>query len=157
VTLADCIWASPNSLIGLVFLPIARFRDGGFEIVDGVLELHGPLIAWILRHCVPIRGGAAAVTLGHVVLGRDRHSLSVTRTHERVHVRQYERWGPAFIPAYLLAATWGLATRAGVYHGNVFERAAVQGELARQRLVPEQMTSRSATDQRPDTKWSRRS
>jgi hypothetical protein len=68
------------------------------------------------------------MTLGHVVLGRDREALAQTRAHERVHVRQYERWGPAFIPAYLLASLWGFVTGAGAYHGNAFERAAFKGE-----------------------------
>jgi hypothetical protein len=122
------VWALPNSLIGLAFVPIAALPQGGLEVVDGVLELHGPLIAWMLRYCVPIHGGATAITFGHVVLGCDRESLSQTRAHERVHVRQYERWGPLFIPAYLIAAVWGVVTGAGPYHGNVFERAAFEGE-----------------------------
>jgi len=122
------IWASPNSLIGLVFAPIVGLTGGGLALVQGVLELHGPFIAWMLRTCVPIRGGAAAITFGHVVLGRDRHALAATRTHERVHVRQYERWGPAFIPAYLVAAVWGLVMGAGAYQGNVFELEAIRGE-----------------------------
>jgi hypothetical protein len=43
-------------------------------------------------------------------------------------VRQYERWGPAFLPAYLAAALWGAARGAGAYHGNFFERQAFDGE-----------------------------
>jgi hypothetical protein len=42
-----------------------------------------------------------AITLGHVVLATTESALKKTRSHERVHVRQYERWGPFFIPAYL--------------------------------------------------------
>ena len=38
------------------------------------------------------------------VLGIDEFWLNETRAHERVHVRQYEHWGPLFIPAYLGAA-----------------------------------------------------
>lgn len=41
------------------------------------------------------------MTLGHVILGQHRQGLAWTRDHEQVHVRQYERWGPFFIPAYL--------------------------------------------------------
>lgn len=128
MAIAQYIWASPNSLIGLVFVPIVCLTRGGLEVVDGVLEMHGPFIAWVLRHCVLMRGGAAAITFGHVVLGRDRQLLSSTRTHERVHVRQYERWGPFFIPAYLLASLWGVLTGEGAYHGNIFERAAMRLE-----------------------------
>ena len=128
LSLARYIWAFPNSLIGLAFVPIVGLSRGGLEIVDGVLELHGPFLDWVLRYCVPMHGGAAAITFGHVVLGRDRESLAQTRAHERGHVRQYERWGPAFLPAYLLAAVWGFITGAGAYYGNVFERAAMKCE-----------------------------
>jgi hypothetical protein len=124
------IWAFPNTLIGLLFVPGALFR-GGLQIVDGVLEVHGAFISWMLRHVVLLPGGASAVTLGHVVLARDRQSLAVTRAHERVHVRQYELWGPAFIPAYVVASMCGLVTGAGVYYGNRFERQALQHEHSR--------------------------
>jgi hypothetical protein len=122
-------WAAPNSLIGLLFVPLAVFGRGGTRIVDGVLEVHGPPISWLLRHCVIMPGGASAMTLGHVVLGCDRRSLSSTRAHERVHVRQYERWGPAFIPAYLLASVWALIAGTGAYYGNRFEREALKKGL----------------------------
>ena len=124
MSLRRYIWASPNSLVGLLFVPTVVFSNGGFRIVDGVLEVHGAFIAWVLRHCIPLPGGALAMTFGHVVLGRDTEALSRTRVHERVHVRQYEVWGPAFMPAYLVAGIWGLVTGAGVYHGNWFEREA---------------------------------
>src|SRR5687768_108760 len=88
------LWALPNTVIGLVFLPLAA--RGGIAIVSGVLELHGPLVGAVLRRAVPMPGGAAAMTFGHVVIGRDQCALDLTRAHERVHVRQYERWGPAF-------------------------------------------------------------
>jgi hypothetical protein len=128
MALGRYLWASPNSVIGLLFVPTVFVGSGGIQIVDGVLELHGSFISWVLRHCVPMPGGAWAITFGHVVLGRDETALTLTRMHERVHVRQYERWGPAFIPAYLLAAVWGLITGTGMYHGNWFEREAMQGE-----------------------------
>lgn len=117
------LWALPTTLVGLPFVPAAMPR-GGIQIVDGVLEAHGPIIAALLRHCVPIPNGAAAITLGHVVLGCDSHTLDATRAHERVHVRQCEIWGPAFIPAYLIAALWGVLSGGGAYAGNYFERQA---------------------------------
>jgi hypothetical protein len=52
------------------------------------------------------------------------HADEELMTHERVHVAQYERWGPLFIPVYLLA---GLVTklRGGrAYADNPFELAA---------------------------------
>lgn len=116
-------WALPNTAVGALLLPLAAF-GGGVRLVEGVLEAHGPLIARILRHCVPIPGGASAITFGHIVLGRDAEALMATRSHERVHVRQCERWGPLFIPAYLVmsVAVW-IAGR-DAYTDNYFERQA---------------------------------
>ena len=135
------IWASPNSAIGLLFLPSVLLTGGEFQVVDGVLEAHSAFIAWILRHCTLLPGGAWAITFGHVVLGCDATALAQTRVHERVHVRQYEQWGPAFIPAYLMAAMWGLVTRRGAYYGNFFEREAMQADA--------QVLSRRTRDQGP--------
>jgi hypothetical protein len=126
-SLARYLWASPNTVIGLLFLPIAA-RRGGIAIVDGVLELHGPLVAAVLRRVVPVPGGAATMTFGHVVIGCDKWALDATRAHERVHVRQYERWGPAFIPAYLTAGGWAWLRGRGAYAGNCFEREAFRRE-----------------------------
>jgi hypothetical protein len=120
------VWALPNTIIGLLIVPAALLPRGRTQIVDGVLEAHGPLIAAVLRHCVPLGGGAAAITLGHVVLARDGGTMDATRAHERVHVRQCEIWGPAFIPAYLVAGLWAMLTGAGAYAGNYFERQATE-------------------------------
>ena len=66
-------------------------------------------------------GGATAMTLGHVVLGVDQEALDLTRTHERVHVRQCERWGPLFLPAYGLASLAAWVGGRDAYRGNRFE------------------------------------
>jgi hypothetical protein len=124
------VWAFPNTAIGLVLLPFALLTRGRAQIVDGVLEIYGGFLSSALGY-IPIVGGAAAMTLGHVVIARDRRSLMFTRRHERVHVRQCEVWGPAFIPAYFMAALWGLMTGAGGYHGNYFEREAMLAAGAR--------------------------
>jgi hypothetical protein len=63
------------------------------------------------------------MTLGHVVLcvdDMDDH----TWAHELVHVRQYERLGPLFLPAYALASLYALCTGRSAYHDNRYERAA---------------------------------
>jgi hypothetical protein len=118
-------WASPNTALGLVCVALVLLTRGRVQIVDGVIEAYGGAASRVLAG-LPIAGGAAAITLGHVVIGRDRRMLAITRRHERVHVRQYERWGPLFIPAYLLAGAWALVTGAGAYEGNYFERDAVR-------------------------------
>ena len=127
--LARYVWASPNTLIGLMLVVVNALTNGRAEIVAGVLEAHGPFMAWLLRRCTLLPGGVAAITFGHVVLGRDRETLGFCRTHEHAHVRQYEVWGPVFIPAYLLASLWAWVNGRGAYEGNAFERAAVQAEL----------------------------
>ena len=96
------LWVLPTTCAGLLFLPFIRLSGGGYQIVDGVLELYGGIVSTLLTRYTLLEGGASAMTLGHVVIGRDRDALDWSRAHERVHVRQYERWGPFFIPAYLL-------------------------------------------------------
>lgn len=121
------LWASPATLIGLA-LACLEMRAGRVRVVDGVVEAHGARLAWCLRRLIPIPGGAAAITLGHVVLGRDQPALDATRAHERVHVRQYERWGPFFIPAYLAASLVALAAGRDPYLDNPFEVEAFRVE-----------------------------
>ena len=64
------------------------------------------------------------MTLGHVVIARDARALELTRAHERVHVRQYESWGPLFVPAYLLAGVFAVLGGGHRYFDNLFEREA---------------------------------
>ena len=118
------VWALPNTIVGLLLLPLALLRGGRVRLHEGVLELSGPALSWLLRHGVPIRGGARAMTLGHVVLGRDETCLEHCGAHERVHVRQYETWGPLFLPAYFLSSLAALLRGEDPYLGNRFEREA---------------------------------
>ncbi|MBC8108331.1 MAG: hypothetical protein H7Z14_17225 [Anaerolineae bacterium] len=117
------LWAAPTSAIGLLFLipPLLRISRVHMRIVDGVLELHGGIVSLFLRHGTLLPGGAAAMTLGHVVLGANQLSLDETRDHERVHVRQVERWGPVFIPAYLVASLIAWMRGRDPYMDNPFE------------------------------------
>ena len=64
------------------------------------------------------------MTLGHVILGASEADLDAARRHEQVHVRQYERWGPLFIPAYLAASAWLWLRGRDPYRDNPFERQA---------------------------------
>ena len=65
-----------------------------------------------------------AITLGHVILALDCLCLEAVRAHEHVHVRQYERWGALFVPAYLAASVWQGLRGGALYRDNVFEREA---------------------------------
>jgi hypothetical protein len=118
-------WASPTTALGLVLVAAAMATGARAAVVDGVVEAHGGLLDPLLHRWVPLRGGASAMTLGHVVVGRDSQALVRTRAHERAHVRQVERWGPLFIPAYVVASL-AVALRGGHYYrDNRFERDAV--------------------------------
>ena len=122
------LWALPNTLLGLLFLPLALATGGRARVVAGVLEICGGGVSIFLRRCTLLKGGASAMTLGHVVIGCDQDCLDCSRDHERVHVRQYERWGPLFLPAYLLCSLWLVCVRRHPYFDNPFEREAYEKE-----------------------------
>jgi hypothetical protein len=117
------LWAGPTTVVGIL-LAFASLRRGQVAIVDGVIEAHGPFLRRALASCTPLARGADAMTLGHVVIGRDARALEMTRAHERAHVRQYERWGPLFVPAYLFAGVYSLVHGRHPYFDNRFEREA---------------------------------
>jgi hypothetical protein len=123
------LWTLPTTCVGLLFLPLALLGGGGMRAVEGVLEIHGGLVRAFLRHCTLLHGGASAMTLGHVVLGQDEHLLDLTRAHERVHVRQAERWGPFFLPAYGIASLVALLRGGSAYRDNYFEREAYGSDM----------------------------
>ncbi len=123
------LWAAPTTAIGLA-LALTSLRRGHVAIVDGVIEAHGPFLRRALASCTPLARGADAMTLGHVVIARDARALELTRVHERVHVRQYECWGPLFVPAYLVAGIWAVIQGGHPYFDNRFEREARLAEAA---------------------------
>jgi hypothetical protein len=118
-------WASPATLLGLLPLPIVWLQGGRAKVVRGAIEIHGGVVTRFLRHGLPwFGGGAAAMTLGHAIWGCDEFCLGNCRDHEHVHVRQYERWGPLFIPAYLIASLIAWWQGLDPYLDNPFEREA---------------------------------
>lgn len=118
------LWAAPNTLVGLALAAYTRLSGGHVQVVEGVVEACGGGGARLLEKAVPLPGGAEAMTIGHVVLARSRHAATRTRRHERVHVRQYERWGPFFLPAYFGAAAVQRLRGRDAYRDNPFEREA---------------------------------
>lgn len=121
ITTLRYAWASPSTLLGLLAVALTLLTRGRCSLVEGVFEAHGGFATWFLRKVVPLENGASAITIGHVVLGRDQAALDRTRLHERVHVRQYERWGPLFIPAYFIESGLARLRGADAYYGNRFE------------------------------------
>jgi hypothetical protein len=116
------LWAGPNTLLGLLFLPPTLLTGGGVRVERGAVEIHGGFARFFLRRCLLIR--ASALTLGHVIVGQDRDCLDHARDHEHVHVRQYCRWGPFMLPAYFLSSLRAWQRGAHFYFDNRFEREA---------------------------------
>ena len=118
------LWAAPATLLGLPFAPLAWLSGGRVRIVRGVVEIEGGAVGWLLRRRLPFSGPAAAMTLGHVILGQDEWCLEASRDHEHVHVRQYERWGPLMLPIYLTSSLVLYLRGGDPYRDNPFEREA---------------------------------
>jgi hypothetical protein len=112
---ARVAWASPNSLVGLAFGALLLPAGARLRVVDGVFEIAA------LRSAPRRRWPFAAITFGHVILGIHANELERLRAHERVHVLQCERWGPLFLPAYLLAGAWQWTRGRSAYWDNPFE------------------------------------
>lgn len=114
IRLLAYLWASPNTLLGLL-LGLGgrhwRFREGAIEVAE----------AWLPRL---LGRQIQAVTLGHVILARDAARLAKWRCHEHGHVRQYERWGPLFLPAYFGWAAYLMLRGRHPYRDHPLERQA---------------------------------
>jgi hypothetical protein len=117
------LWASPATALGLGFALLAWLSGGRVCLQGGIIEVHGGLVHAFLRRGF-LLGPAAAMTLGHVVLGRDSQCLARSRAHELVHVRQFERWGPFLLPVYLGAGLVLYLRGLDPYLDNPFEREA---------------------------------
>ncbi|TWT92062.1 hypothetical protein [Stieleria varia] len=122
------LWSLPNTLLAIT---IGLLLMGRFQLVDGVVEIHGRRVAAVLRR-LPVP--ASAMTLGHAVFGQTLDTLQITRRHERVHVRQYERWGPFFVPAYVLISLILYARGRDGYRENPFEIEAYAVDDPSQRV-----------------------
>lgn len=120
------LWTLPTTAVGLSVAILTLLTGGRARWHTGVLEVYGGFAAFLLRKLVPLPGGASAMTLGHVVIARDPACHTETRAHERIHVRQCERWGPLFIPAYLLTSLVLKVRGRDAYHDNPFEREAYE-------------------------------
>src|SRR4051812_19319921 len=99
-------WAAPYSALGLLLGMAVIFFGGHARTRQGALEFGGGRLGQLIPK-LPI--SFVAITFGHVILGLDAATLDAVRAHEQVHVRQYERWGPLFGPAYLLSSLVQLA------------------------------------------------
>ena len=125
--LLQVLWASPYSLIGIVVGLAGLMTGGRVQFRDGALEFYGGLTKSLVRS-LPTGKLTAGFTLGHVILGQDDAGLRYACSHERVHVRQFERWGLFMGPAYLLASAWMWLRGRDAYRDNPFEVQAYRDE-----------------------------
>ena len=123
------LWVLPATLVGLALALLALGLGASLRCVDGTLEVGGGrLHRWIMK--LPRGMRFEAITLGHVIVGRSHAVLAEVRLHEQVHVRQYERWGPLFLPLYLGSSLWQWLRGKDPYLDNCFEREAFEAERA---------------------------
>jgi hypothetical protein len=116
-------WAAPYSLLGLLFGSAVILSGGRAQVRAGAVEFGGGRLGRLASGLRP-PFCFSAITFGHVILGVDQRTLDEARAHEQVHVRQYERWGVFFLPAYLLSSLVQLALGRRPYLDNRFEREA---------------------------------
>lgn len=127
------LWASPATLLGVLAAlgPVAFGAQVEFR--SGVIEVS-------LRRPGNARRGQflpfTAMTLGHVVVASSALEQDRLRSHERVHVAQYERWGPFFLLAYPAESMLQLIRGRRPYLDNRFEvqaRALSEAPVLQQR------------------------
>jgi hypothetical protein len=119
------LWASPCSALGLVAALIPLTLGGRGRWSNGALEItyrHRLAECGRRSRALPFR----AIDFGHVILAVSAEELERIGPHERVHVAQYERWGPVFLLAYPAASLWQWLRGRNPYRDNVFEVQARQ-------------------------------
>ena len=117
------IWAAPATGLGLLLGMFGCVGGGGIRVRRGAIEIWGHGLSWALYH-LPLCQGAGAMTFGHVILGANVEELDHWRDHELIHVRQYERLGPLFLPMYLWLSLCLYMRGRDPYVENPFEQEA---------------------------------
>ncbi len=113
------IWPAPWTLLGLALAVCVRAMGGAWRLRDGALEAYGGHLG-----ALAARSPFAAITLGHVIVATCAEEALRLGAHERSHVRQYQTWGPLFVPAYLLAGAWQWLNGRCAHADNPFELRA---------------------------------
>lgn len=123
IFVAKLLWASTWSIWGLGVGAVGLLTGGGVRRRGRILEFWGGILPLFLKY-FPFVAGSPVATFGHVVLGRCERYLDACRPHQLIHVQQYERWGPLFVPTYLTLwfVLWCCGKRP--YYDNPFEREA---------------------------------
>jgi hypothetical protein len=123
LTVLRYLWVSPASLLGLAAALVALLLGATVHWVDGVIEVAGGRLRAVMS-CLPAAFRFSAITLGHVIIGLDHATLARCRSHEHVHVAQYERWGALFLVLYPASSFVQILRGRHPYWDNAFEREA---------------------------------
>ncbi len=120
VLAASYLWPFPVTLLGLTISVLPFLGSRRFVVRRGCVGVYGPGMQMLLSR-LPTPGGAAAITLGHVILAIDRRAFDDSFEHEWIHVKQYLWWGPLFLPAYAMNSLWQWLLGKDPYWDNQFE------------------------------------
>jgi hypothetical protein len=118
--LIQVLWALPCSVIGLGLAALVLAAGGRAKLSAGALEVtyrRSHAQCGSLARVLPFRG----IVFGHVIMAVTDAELVAIGPHERVHVQQYELWGPLFFLAYGASSLWQLAQGHNPYWDNHFE------------------------------------
>lgn len=132
-TVLGMVWTSPNTVLGLIAGGGCLVTGGRVQLRSGSLEFYGKALAAVFRR-LPVQ--PVAMTFGQVILGADAANLDRVRDHEQVHVRQYLRWGPLFLPVYLGCSAVLWVRGRDPYRDNPFEIAAYSHDERRRQSNP---------------------
>lgn len=120
IKVAKLLWAAPCSTVGLALTAVLLVIGAKARWASGALEV-------TYRHSLAGCGTRArnlncrGIVFGHVILAVTREELRSIGAHERVHVEQYERWGPLLFFAYGASSLWQFVNRRSPYWHNHFE------------------------------------
>jgi hypothetical protein len=120
------IWAAPLTAFGVAPAFLVWLARGHARWCDGALDVHGPIARRVLT--LPWLN-FSAITIGHIIIARDADCCARAGAHERVHVRQGERWGPLFPLLYCGAGLWQMVLGRTFYWDNPFEVAARRADV----------------------------
>lgn len=113
-------WAAPCSALGLAFAAFILLAGGRAKWSSGACEVtyrQADASCGKFARKLPFRG----IVFGHVILAVTGDELQTIGAHERVHVQQYEQWGPLFFIVYAASSLWQLLHARSPYWDNYFE------------------------------------